>query len=165
MIKVYATIEEKNNVILTIPYKKMKIKATFENGNVFKGIPAKLYTNDPFVQKALDESPMCGKLYKLAQTIKEQKDNDTTDGQKDGKTTDGITNVVPEEGKTTSGKTGKQKRDAELTNEPPKLDFADAAEAIAYIAGNYQVQVTNESDARKFLKEKGVTAVIHKSKE
>ena len=170
MIKVYQTIEYKNNVITTIVFKGVKVKVEFKGGNVMKGIPARLYTNDPFVQKALDESDQKGRLYRFVRDLPEEGD---------------MNPVQPVRRQTAKPSVGKTESPATASAEQPddpkpgfpasseaqddggdgsvKQEFDNLADAITYIATTWGVQVESESQARKFIEEKtGVKAVIHK---
>lgn len=139
MIKVYSIIGDKNNVVLDIPYGQMKIRANFHDGNVFRGIPAKLFTKDPFIIKVLDESELNGKMYRHFDTIKEEGDDE-----------------VNTEPKTKKGSQKKNKK------ENDENIFSDAAEAIAYIAETYNEQVENEAEAIDFLRKQGINCKIGK---
>lgn len=172
MIKVYQTIECKNNVITTIAYKGVKVKVEFKGGNMMKGIPARLYTKDPFVQKALDESDQKGRMYRFVQEMPEDGDakptkkapvkrtaskaagseatpgpEKTQDAPKPGFPEPGVT-----EGEEVQGEEGSQ-----------KLEFDNLAEAITYIAATWGEQVESEGQARKYIEDKtGVKPIIHK---
>ena len=177
MIKVYQTIECKNNVITTIAFKGVKVKVEFKGGNVMKGIPARLYTNDPFVQKALDESEQKDRLYRFVQEIPEASDSKPkkatvkraaskpAGGEAEPATSPDAESAgmqaAPEPGfpepTVTEGDDGQGAGDGQ------KLEFDNLAEAITYIAAMWGEQVENESQARKFIEDKtGVKPVIHK---
>ncbi len=153
MIKVYQTIECKNNVITTIAFKGVKVKVEFTGGNVMKNIPARLYTKDPFVQMALDESDQKGRMYRFVQELPEGDD---------GKT---IAAVVQQPTQQPAPK-GPADVEGEASVDgagESKMEFDNLAEAITYIASTWGEQVENESQARKFIEEKtGVKPVIHK---
>ncbi len=173
MIKVYQTIECKNNVITTIAFKGVKVKVEFTGGNVMKNIPARLYTKDPFVQKALDESDQKGRMYRLVQEVAGEGDEmavlagkaagtaahglSRQDGQSgrdgvDGAPEPGFPEPAGEGGEEDAGEGGTE-----------KLEFENLAEAITYIAATWGEQVESESQARKLIEEKtGVKPVIHK---
>ena len=167
MIKVYQTIECKNNVITTISFKGVKVKVEFKGGNVMKGIPARLYTKDPFVQKALDESDQKGRMYRFVQELPEANDGNSkavaAQQPAPEKPADGVQKVAEDptpafppppvvEGDGNGDGAGEQ-----------KLEFDNLAEAITYIASMWGEQVENENQARKFIEEKtGVKPVIHK---
>ena len=177
MIKVYQTIACQNNVITTINFKGVKVKVEFKGGNVMKGIPARLYTNDPFVQKALDESEQKGRMYRFVQELPE-----SNDGKAETAVTQQRTQKHAPE-KPAADAAGTAAAVEEPTpGFPPddaaggdvsdgsgngaggeKLEFDNLAEAITYIASMWGEQVENERQARKFIEEKtGVKPVIHK---
>ena len=179
MIKVYQTIECKNNVITTISFKGVKVKVEFKGGNVMKGIPARLYTNDPFVQKALDESDQKGRMYRFVQALPEGNDGAPEAGatqqrtqkrapEKPADDAAGTAAAVeePTPGFPTDDAAGSDGIDDGGDNNGAggqKLEFDNLAEAITYIASMWGEQVENENQARKFIEEKtGVKPVIHK---
>ena len=168
MIKVYQTIECKNNVITTIAFKGVKVKVEFKGGNIMKGIHARLYTNDPFVQKALDESEQKGRMYRFVQELPEAND---------GKAEAVAVQVAPEKPAEKPADTVEEPKpgfplssDGESGSSDDgdgaggqKFEFDNLAEAITYIATTWGEQVENENQARKFIEEKtGVKPVIHK---
>lgn len=179
MIKVYQTIECKNNVITTISFKGVKVKVEFKGGNVMKGIHARLYTNDPFVQKALDESDQKGRMYRFVQELPEG-----NGGKKEAAVTQQPTRQAKPDGdplgvvEKPDGEPASTVAEPEPGFPPPtvvegdgsnqegagqKFEFDNLAEAITYIAATWGEQVENENQARKFIEEKtGVKPVIHK---
>lgn len=175
MIKVYQTIECKNNVITTIAFKGVKVKVEFTGGNVMKNIPARLYTKDPFVQKALDESDQKGRMYRLVQEVPEEGDGKPepagnaagTAAVADGGVKAPVTQETldePEPGYP-KAEVAEPSGEAEGTaaDGGEKLEFENLAEAITYIAATWGEQVETESQARKLIEEKtGVKPVIHK---
>lgn len=183
MIKVYQTLECKNNVITTISFKGVKVKVEFKGGNVMKGIPARLYTNDPFVQKALDESDQNGRMYRFVQELPEAGDVKTAKAPAKRQTTKLANGKVENPEEPAHGMHTPDSTDGTDAPEPgfpdpsdtedgggeggdgsgQKLEFENLAEAITYIAATWGEQVENESQARKFIEEKtGTKPVIHK---
>lgn len=171
MIKVYQTTEYKNNVITTINFKGVKVKVEFKGGNVMKGIPARLYTKDPFVQKALDESDQKGRLYRFVQELPEGNDGKVEAAvtqqptrqpaleQQTGEPSDTMEEPKPGYPAPTDVEDGGSDEGAR----EQKLEFDNLAEAITYIAATWGEQVENENQARKFIEEKtGIKPVIHK---
>ena len=181
MIKVYQLTMPQNNFIVTIPFKGCQVQAQFKNGNVAKGINARLYTNDKFMQRALESNEMFGKTYKLVDTVKEPGD-DEAEAQKPVK--------QPAKPNKPSGK--KNEKKAEQQEQKPadeqepaqeegapeetsegegdsgdnaddgSLSFDTTGEAIQYIAQKYNQQVKTKGAAIAFLAEQGVKAVIKK---
>ena len=190
MIKVYATMEVKNNLITTIPFKGVQVRVEFTGGNSMKNIPAKYYTRDPFTQKALDSSDQLGRLYYVHQVIKEEGDDkpkqaavqqpaapaaDATGTVATGKapapenpeppaqepTPENPNPEVPENPDAGEGAEDAGDSDGSATAE--KLEFENLAEAVNYIATKYGEQVESESQVRKFIEEKeGKKCLIHK---
>lgn len=164
MIKVYATVGIQNNLITTIPFKGVKVRVEFTGGNSMKNIPAKLYTSDPFTQKALDESDQNGRLYFLKQVIEE--DSDKTGGEtadKTGTVAGGKPATGTETATDTEAATGTESAETGGSTASVKLEFENLAEAINYIASKYGEQVETEAQARKFLEEReGKKCIIHK---
>ena len=171
MIKVYQTIESKNNVITTISFKGVKVKVEFKGGNVMKGIPARLYTNDPFVQKALDESDQKGRMYRFVQELPEA--GDIKPSKLSAKRQVAKPSAAKTEGAAGSGNGTPEVSDAPDPGFPEqpesdgddgqRLEFENLAEAITYIAATWGEQVESESQARKLIEDKtGVKPVIHK---
>lgn len=144
MIKVYQLTQAQNNFIVLIPFKGCKVEAKFEKGNVSKGIYARLYTNDKFVQRAVESSEMYGTMFKLVQTLAEPGDNKPK-------------SVKPAQ---PAAPVATQPAQPEEADADGKMTFANLAEAIVYIANQYQISVTTESEARNVLKEHGILPVI-----
>ena len=163
MVKVYQLTFAQNNFIVLIPFKGCKVEAKFEKGNVSKGIYARLYTNDKFVQRAVESSEKYGKMFRLVQTISEPGDGVVKPKPKPVQPAQPVTEPTPPVEPVASPETP-----AEPTapTEPAeqeadgKMTFANLAEAIVYIANNYQIAVTTESEARNVLKEHGILPVI-----
>lgn len=190
MIKVYATMEVKNNLITTIPFKGVQVRVEFTGGNSMKNIPAKFYTRDPFTQKALDSSDQLGRLYYVHQVIKEEGDDkpkqaavqqpaapaaDATGTVATGKAPapenpeppaqepapENPNPEVPEN--PDAGEGAEDAGDSDGSATAKKLEFENLAEAVNYIATKYGEQVESESQVRKFIEEKeGKKCLIHK---
>ena len=166
MIKVYQLTQAQNNFIVLIPFKGCKVEAKFEKGNVSKGIYARLYTNDKFVQRAVESSEMYGTMFKLVQTVSEPGDNVAK--PKPAKPAQPTAPVAAQP--TTPEPPATPEPPESVPTEPDpeptetdadgKMTFANLAEAIIYIANQYQISVTTESEARNVLKEHGILPVI-----
>lgn len=134
MIKEYEIIDEnKNNVIIHIPFKGIQVKVEFSGGNNYKGVRAHLYTRDKFIQKVLDESDLKGKMYRLKRTIEESGD--------------AVSDAPVEK------KEEKKKKEKDL-------NFQNLAEAITYIAAKYSVACETKQDVAQVLESKGITFKI-----
>lgn len=177
MIKVYQTIECKNNVITTITFKGVKVKVEFKGGNMMKGIPARLYTRDPFVQKALDESDQKGRMYRFVQELPEGNESKKEAAASQQPTRQPATEQPGADTPGTGAEPENPAADAAGTAAEPEpenpqdgwktadhgLEFDNLAEAITYIAATWGEQVESENQARKFIEEKtGMKPVIHK---
>jgi hypothetical protein len=156
MIKVYQLTQAQNNFIVLIPFKGCKVEAKFEKGNVSKGIYARLYTNDKFVQRAVESSEMYGTMFKLVQTLAEPGDNEPKP-VKPAQPKAPVAPAAPEAEPTTPATEPTEPAEADADG---KMTFANLAEAIVYIANQYQISVTTESEARNVLKEHGILPVI-----
>lgn len=162
MIKEYRLTVPQNNFICTIPFKGCKVEAKFEHGNVAKGINAKLTTNDPFVQRAVEASDMYGKLFVLSGTVKEPGD----DAVPTKKTTPAKTTATPAKG---GGKGAGKKNEPkpEPTPEPAadgddgnKMEFQSVADAIVYINTTYGEEIHTKPEAIAYLEGQGIKATI-----
>ena len=166
MIKVYQLTQAQNNFIVLIPFKGCKVEAKFEKGNVSKGIYARLYTNDKFVQRAVESSEMYGTMFKLVQTVSEP--GDKVMKSKPAKLAQPTAPVAEQPTTPEPPATPETQEPAPTEPDPEptetdkdgKMTFANLAEAIVYIANQYQISVTTESEARNVLKEHGILPVI-----
>ena len=135
MIKEYEIIDEnKNNVIIHIPFKGIQVKVEFSGGNNYKGFRAHLYTRDKFIQKVLDESELKGKMYRLKRTIEES-------------------GVAEPDAPVEKKEEKKKKKEKDL-------NFQNLAEAITYIAAKYSVACETKQDVAQVLESKGLTFKI-----
>ena len=170
MLKVYQLRLNQNTFEVTLKYRGVGVRVAFVDGNTYNGVPAKCYTNDPFKQRAIEASEMFkNKEIVLERSIEEESDRKARElkakneqlkkqGQKDQNP------PIKEEDQNPPIKEEDQNPPLE-EQKPDKEDddkktFANLAEAIMFIAQNYQVQVTSAAEARKVLKEHGVTATI-----
>ena len=143
----YLLRKAQNNYEVTIPYKSVKVRLAFTDGNVHNGVPARLYTNNEFKQKAIEAS----QLFKnqeivLEKTIAEAEDSAAKKPEAEP-TGEKLEPVA-------------KKPEAEPTGE--KLEFASLADAIVYVAQTFNEQATTEKEVRKILAEHGQKATIHK---
>lgn len=164
MIKVYQLTQAQNNFIVLIPFKGCKVEAKFEKGNVSKGIYARLYTNDKFVQRAVESSEMYGTMFKLVQTLAEPGDNKPKPAQPAAPVATQPAQpkapVAPAASEAESTTPATEPTEPAEADADGKMTFANLAEAIVYIANQYQISVTTESEARNVLKEHGILPVI-----
>lgn len=152
MLKIYQLRQNQNTFEVTLKYKGVGVRVAFVDGNNYRGIPAKCYTNDPFKQRAIEASQLFrDKEIVLERSIEEDSDRKRASGQE-----------------AKAGKADIQERagNPEETEKPEEGDslekktFNSLAEAILFIATTYQVQVQTPNEARNLLKEKGIKATI-----
>lgn len=160
MLKVYQLRRNQNTFEVTLNYKGVGVRVSFVDGNTYNGTPAKCYTNDPFRQRAIEAS----KLFKDGDIVLERSVAEASDNKKPV--------VVQRKPVVRSQQVAKPApKPADETPEPPKTEgpsddgknkkeFTNLGEAIIFIATNYNKQVTTANEARKFLKEQGIQAVI-----
>lgn len=169
MIKVYQLTQPQNNFIVMIPYKGCQVEAKFEKGNVSKGVYARLYTNDKFVQRAVEASEMYGHMYKLVETVAEPEDEVVAAKATAKKVPEAPAPQVPADQQTQKPETpqepapegeGEKGADDGKDAEDGKMVFANLGDAIVYVAQNFQVSVKSEAEARNVLKEHGILPVI-----
>lgn len=158
MIKVYQLNALQNNFYVSIPFKGCQVQVKFEKGNVSKGIYARLYTNDKFVQRAVEASEMYGKMFRLVETVAEPGDELEKTKKKVSKPAPAATQQP--ESPAQEPEPAPAPDPAPSTDGAEKKEFANLAEAITFIATNYQQQVTTEGEARNVLKEHGILPVI-----
>lgn len=151
MLKIYQLRLPQNTFEVTLKYRGVGVRVSFTDGNNYRDIPAKCYTNDPFKQRAIEASKMFkDKDIVLERTVAEESDRKkaaTEPPQAPNPSPDPpqAPNQSPEQ---TGGNTGNE------------MTFDGIAEAIQYIATNFGEQVQTANDARKFLKGKGIVAHI-----
>lgn len=160
MIKVYLLRKDLNSFEILLPYKGAKVKVTFKDGNTYKGIRPRLYTNDKFRQKVVESS----QLYKegvivLERTIKEAGDDEAAEVQQVSR--GGVTGKAAE-AKPVAPEVEQQSVDGGAEAAGEKLEFANLGEAIVYVAQQYGQQVQTANEVRKVLQEHGKKVVIHK---
>lgn len=185
MLKIYQLRLKQNSFEVTLKYKGVNVRVAFEDGNTYNGTPAKCYTNNLFKQKAIENS----KMFKDKEIVLERSVEEDSDRQAAAKKVALQQKKVqkPAPAKQAPVKPAKQEKPApkpettkkeepvaEPENPEPeqepvkdgdgmeKKTFDNLAEAIQFIATNYQVQVTTPNEARDFLKERGIKATIKK---
>ena len=176
MLKIYQLRLKQNSFDVTLKYKGVNVRVAFVDGNTYNGTPAKCYTNNPFKQKAIENSPM----FKNKEIVLERQVEEASDRQAAAK-------KVALQKKKAAQKPAPAKQAPKKPApkpEPPKNEdpvvepenqgpeptpakdadglekktFDNLAEAIQFIATNYQVQVTTPNEAHAFLKEHGIKA-------
>ena len=164
MIKVYELRALQNNYIVSIPFKGVTVRCEFKDGNIAKGIHARLFTNDSFKQMAIEHCELNGRVWKLVETVKEPED-EAAEQRAAQKATAQKTSAKPEAQAPAGDNTQEPVIDeAEQDGAADKantMEFANLAEAIVYVATNYGLQVESAAQARQLLKDNGIKAVIH----
>lgn len=177
MLKIYQLRKKQNTFEVTLKYKGVGVRVLFENGNNYNNIPAKCYTNDPFKQRAIENSEMFrNKEIVLERTVEEAGDRKAAVAK--------TVRVSARAAKSVAGQKGQPKKtepakvqEPVKTPEPDKapepekaktdedltpMSFNNLGEAIQYIAQNYQIAVQTDPAARKVLKEHGINPTIKK---
>lgn len=180
MLKIYQLRLKQNSFEVTLKYKGVNVRVAFEDGNTYNGTPAKCYTNNLFKQKAIENS----KMFKDKEIVLERSVEEDSDRQAAAKK---VALQQKKVQKPAPVKPAKQEKPAPKPEAPKKEEpaaepenpepeqepakesdgmekkiFDNLAEAIQFIATNYQVQVTTPNEARDFLKERGIKATIKK---
>ena len=176
MLKIYQLRKKQNTFEVTLKYKGVGVRVLFENGNNYNNIPAKCYTNDPFKQRAIENSEMFrNKEIVLERQVEEAGDRKAAvrtavrrkPASKPAPVKPAPAKPVkpaheipadpepePEPVKDAEESTGEAG--------PEKMEFDNLGEAILYIVQNYQVEVQTEKEAREVLKAHGIKPVIKK---
>jgi hypothetical protein len=174
MLKIYQLRLKQNSFEVTLKYKGVNVRVAFEDGNTYNGTPAKCYTNNLFKQKAIESSKMFkDKEIVLERQVEEESDRKAAANKPvlQQKRVQKPAPAKPAPAK--PAKPAPKPTPKPETPEPPvdpepakdgdgleKKTFDNLAEAIQFIANNYQVQVTTPNEARNFLKEHGIKATI-----
>lgn len=180
MLKIYQLRLKQNSFEVTLKYKGVSVRVAFEDGNTYNGTPAKCYTNNAFKQKAIESSKMFkDKEIVLERCVEEESDRKAAAKkvamqQKKVQKPEAYTVKAGGATSTSALKPApkpevpkKEEADPEPDQKPVKENdglekkiFDNLAEAIQFIATNYQTQVTTPNEARTFLKEQGIKATI-----
>lgn len=177
MIKEYQLRKLQNSYEVTLHYKGVKVRVAFTGGNVYNGTMPKFRTDDAFKQKVLEASELFkNKEVVLLRTIgtkpaapkpviQQRKVNGSH--IKPLQKTAAAPSPTPEPTPTPAPEpTPTPEPEPTPTAEPvaddgaEKKEFANLAEAIQFVAQQYQIAVTSEAEARKVLKEHGINPTI-----
>lgn len=163
MLKIYQLRLPQNSFEATFKYRGVSVRVSFTDGNNYRDIHARCYTNDPFKQRAIEASRMFkDKEIVLERTVEE--DSDRKKAAEKAAQMAAMANTpagkpqVDGESPKPEAEQGGQSANADDGME--KKVFDSLPDAIQYIATTYQVQVKTANEARNFLKEKGVKATI-----
>lgn len=177
MLKIYQLRKPQNSFEVTLKYKGVGVRVTFVDGNTYNDIPAKCYTSDPFKQKAIENSQMFkNREIVLERTVEDKNPKKPTVSQtvRAQRSSRIGAPVKPAAPKPAAPKpVAPAVEDPEPEPEPPVEDAGEGSgenevtynslsEAIVSIMQKYGKEVRTENEARKFLKEQGITAHIKK---
>lgn len=185
MLKIYRLKLKQNSYEVTIHYKGVGVRVAFTDGNIYNGTPARCYERDEFKQRAIEASPM----FKNKEIVIERTVEDKTakaapvSVRKSLKSRIGApvksaapkptTPVAPKVETPEPPTTFEESQGETPVQETPDADagegggenevtFNSLSEAIVSIMQKYGKEVRTENEARKFLKEQGITAHIKK---
>ncbi len=164
MLKIYQLRMKQNTFDVTLKYKGVNVRVAFIDGNTYNGTPAKCYTNDLFKQRAIEGS----QLFKDKDIVLERSVEESCDRDKAAKKAASMRTRQETRLSQTGGGRGDSEAEASGTvvdggganYTGERKTFSNLGEAIVYIAQTFNVQVTSAAEARKVLKEHGVTATI-----
>ena len=156
MLKIYQLRLKQNTFDVTLKYKGVSVRVAFVDGNTYNGTPAKCYTNNAFKQKAIEASQM----FKDREIVLERQVEEESDRKIKKVAVHQKPASKPVPLKPNPAPEPPVQEPAKDSDSTDKKTFANLAEAIMYIAQEYKVQVTSAYEARKVLKEHGVTATI-----
>lgn len=175
MLKIYQLRKPQNTFEVTLKYKGVGVRVTFVDGNTYNDIPAKCYTSDPFKQKAIENSQMFkNREIVLERTVEDKPQKKPTVSQPVRATRASrigapvrpaapkpATPVAPKVEDPEPEPTPEDETAGEGGGEN-EVTYNSLSEAIVSIMQKYGKEVRTEAEARKFLKEQGVTAHIKK---
>lgn len=177
MLKIYRLKLKQNSYEVTIHYKGVGVRVAFTDGNIYNGTPARCYERDPFKQRAIEASPMFKNKEIVIERVVEDKVAKAApvSVRKSLKSRIGApvkpvasnptTPVAPKvedpEPPTFEESQG-ELQDAGKGGGENEVTFNSLSEAIVSIMQKYGKEVRTESEARKFLKDQGITAHIKK---
>lgn len=186
MLKIYQLRKPQNSFEVTLKYKGVGVRVTFVDGNTYNDIPAKCYTSNPFKQKAIENSQMFkNREIVLERTVEEKEPKKPTvsqpvRAQRTSRIGAQVRPVAPKPAAPVAPKvetpeppTFEESQGETPVQETPDTDtgegggenevtFNSLSEAIVSIMQKYGKEVRTENEARKFLKEQGITAHIKK---
>lgn len=173
MLKIYRLKLKQNSYEVTIHYKGVGVRVAFTDGNIYNGTPARCYERDPFKQRAIEASPMFKNKEIVIERIVEEKVK--TPAPASVRVTRASRIGAPMRPATPKPATPAAPKVEDPDPEPAPVDngtgegggenevtFGSLSEAIVSIMQKYGKEVRTEAEARKFLKEQGITAHIKK---
>lgn len=176
MLKIYQLRLKQNTFEVTLKYKGVGVRVAFVDGNTYNGVPAKCYTNDPFKQRAIENSQMFkDKEIVLERTVEEESDRKGHAAKFVKVSRKAVTGTGSSRQAVNPNPAPKPDPEPALTPDPEKtpetvtdgdgtqaMTFDNLGEAIQYIAREWQIPVQKESEARRVLKEHGINPTIKK---
>lgn len=175
MLKIYQLRKPQNSFEVTLKYKGVGVRVTFVDGNTYNDIPAKCYTSDPFKQKAIENSQMFkNREIVLERTVEDKAPKRPTvsqpvRAQRSSRIGAPVRPAAPKPEALVAPKTDNPEPEPTPVDEAAgesggenEVTYNSLSEAIVSIMQKYGKEVRTESEARKFLKEQGVTAHIRK---
>lgn len=162
MLKIYQLRLPQNTFEVTLKYRGVGVRVSFTDGNNYRDIPAKCYTNDPFKQRAIEASKMFkDKDIVLERTVAEKSDQQKKIAPKPSPAPNPSPEPSPAPNPSPEPpQAPNQASEQTDDNTGNEMTFDGTAEAIQYIATNFGEQVQTVNEARKFLKDKGIVAHI-----
>lgn len=157
MTKEYQLRKLQNSYEVTLNYKGVRVRVAFTGGNVYKSKMPTFRTDNLFTMKALEASELFkNKEVVLVRTTGEAPKPMKPVAQQPKKPAKpGVKAPV-----TVANTTKTQAPVQEAGGDDGKKEFASLADAIRFVAEEYEVQVTSEAEARKVLKEHGINPTI-----
>lgn len=181
MLKIYRLKLKQNSYEVTIHYKGVGVRVAFTDGNIYNGTPARCYERDEFKQRAIEASPMFkNKEIVIERTVEDKVAKAApVSVRKSLKSRIGapVKSAAPKPTTPVAPKveTPEQKPETPVDETPAdeapdagegggenEVTFNSLSEAIVSIMQKYGKEVRTENEARKFLKEQGITAHIKK---
>lgn len=170
MLKIYRLKLKQNSYEVTIHYKGVGVRVAFTDGNIYNGTPARCYERDPFKQRAIEASPMFkNKEIVIERTVEEKVKTTAPTSVRASRTSRIGAPVKPAAQKPVVPKVEDPEPEPTPVDEAAgeggsenEVTFGSLSEAIVSIMQKYNKEVRTESEARKFLKEQGITAHIKK---
>lgn len=178
MLKIYRLKLKQNSYEVTIHYKGVGVRVAFTDGNIYNGTPARCYERDEFKQRAIEASPM----FKNKEIVIERTVEDKTAKAAPVSVRKSLKNRIGAPVKPAAPKPKTPVAPVDTSGLNPdsvqqdpaneagtgeggsenEVTFGSLSEAIVSIMQKYGKEVRTENEARKFLKEQGITAHIKK---
>ena len=173
MLKIYRLKLKQNSYEVTIHYKGVGVRVAFTDGNIYNGTPARCYERDPFKQKAIEASPMFKNKEIVIERIVEEKVKTpaptSVRATRASRIGAPVRPAAPKQATPVAPKVEDPEPEPTPADETAgegsgenEVTYNSLSEAIVSIMQKYGKEVRTESEARKFLKEQGITAHIKK---